>query len=481
MRKCWPNWLKRINYKQIYNILGYLPLQNALQPVSARIDERLTMYKDELYNMPKKFESRWASPENVYGQKGGGGKTSHGRKGSPNFHIRPGRTITLAEVSGRSGVVRRIWMTLHDLSPFALKRLRISFYWDGRKDPAADVPLGDFFCMGLGRMTAFDSALFSSPEGRSFQCFIPMPFRKGMRITLTNDGSTTAIMCYYDVDYTLGDDIEENAGYFHAWYNQELPTTILKDYTILPEVSGRGRFLGASFGVFMDEQKYAKSWGGEGEVKFYLDGDTSYPTLCGTGTEDYIGTGWGQGVFANRYSGCTVADKENTHLCFYRFHIEDLVCFQENIRVTIQQIGSWNPELMQFFKNTDSTIFRAGIQARFPSEKVVFSDNTLPNFDLFERSDNWSSCCYFYLDKPTHDLPELPDLIARAAAIPDFNPKELNNMKEPIPMIETIKEYVPDMDKLEYAQLKELYDALSAVLPPLALQEQMQKKPEDAK
>ena len=192
-----------------------------------------------------------------------------------------------------------------------------------------------FFALVLGDLAAFDSALFSSTEGRSFQCFIPMPFKKGMRITLTNDGFTTVLMCFYDIDYTLGDNIEGNSGYFHAWYNQELQTTLLKDYTILPTTKGRGRFLGASFGVFMDEGKYAKSWGGEGEVKFYLDGDTSHPTLCGTGTEDYIGTGWGQGVFANRYSGCTVADNEKMHFCFYRFHIADPVFFQEDIRVTI--------------------------------------------------------------------------------------------------------------------------------------------------
>jgi hypothetical protein len=108
------------------------------------------MYVDELYNIPKKISSRWASPENVYGQKGVGGKAALGRKGSPNFHIRPGRTITLAEVSGQSGIVHRIWMTLQDLSPIALRRLRISFYWDGCKTPAVDAPLGDFFCFGLG-------------------------------------------------------------------------------------------------------------------------------------------------------------------------------------------------------------------------------------------------------------------------------------------------------------------------------------------
>ena len=437
------------------------------------------MNNDSIYSIAKSIKSRWASPENVYGQKGKGGKAAFGRKGSASFHIRPGRTITLAEVSCQSGVIRRIWMTLHDLSPIALKRMRISFYWDGCETPAADVPLGDFFCMGLGRMTSFDSELFSSPEGRSFQCFIPMPFREGMRITLSNDGSTTAIMCYYDINYTIGDDIGEDSGYFHSWYNQELPTKLLKDYTILPKTSGSGRFLGASFGVAMEEGKYAKSWGGEGEVKFYLDGDAINPTLCGTGTEDYIGTGWCQGVFSNRYSGCTVADEEKMQLCFYRFHIVDPIYFENDIRVTIQQIGSWNPVLKQFFKENDSEIYRAGTQTCSPPEQANFEDEKLPYFDLFERSDNWSSCCYFYLDKPEHDLPPLPNLNARALSIPDFDLEELKKMKEPFPMIDTIKKYVPNMDKLEYIELKELFDALSAVMPALEIQEEMQKKPDE--
>ena len=423
------------------------------------------------FRLPEGVKTRWASPENVWGSKGGGGKSAFGRKGSAYFFIRPGQRLTLAEAKGSSGMIRRIWMTIHGLCPRLLKQLRLEFFWDEASKPAVSVPLGDFFCMGLGRMTAFESACFSSPEGRSLNCYIPMPFRTGMRVDLINDGFSTANMLYYDIDYTLGDKIPDDALYFHAWYNQELPTAPRKDYTFLKKVNGRGRFLGASFGVFMDQQKYDKSWGGEGEVKFYLDDDEENPTLCGTGTEDYVGTGWCQGQYSNQYQGFTVADDEDMALCFYRFHIPDPVYFEANIRAEIQQIGSWNRDLLQYFQDHEIPVFRAGLSAGEEMQPIDFSTEFLPPFDLFERSDFWTSCSYFYLDQPENDLPVITDVKERVKSIPGFEEKELYDLKNELIEVQMISKYIPEFRNLSLDEIRQLQYALSAVLNVLTNQE----------
>ena len=433
----------------------------------------------ELYLIPPGVSTRWATPENPSGSRGSGGSLGSGRKGMAHFAIRPGRRIVLARADGHSGVVRRIWLTFHDLSPLMLRQLRITCYWDAAERPAVDVPLGDFFGMGLGRRVPFAGALFSSPEGRSFVCTVPMPFRCSMRIEVHNDGISTAAMFYYEVDYTLGDRVPADAGYFHAWYNQELPTKLGVDYTVLDAVRGRGRFLGASFGVVMDRERYGSSWGGEGEVKIYLDGDTSHPTLCGTGTEDYVGTGWCQGVFSHAEQGFTIADEAAMALAFYRYHVADPVWFEREIRVTIQQIGSWNPELLEFLKERGRPIHQAGLGAAIPPEPLDFSRPDLTDFGLFEREDCWNSCAYFYLDRPDHDLPAPPCLAERARALPGFDPAELATITNDLPVLRLIRERIPEVDRLEVPDLRRraagetgaLADALTQVAAYLEAQE----------
>ena len=221
----------------------------------------------------------------------------------------------------------------------------------------------------------------------------------------------------------------------------------------------------------MDKQKYAHSWGGEGEVKFYLDDDDEYPTLCGTGTEDYIGTGWCQGVYSHRYQGCTVSDEEKMQLCFYRFHIPDPIYFHKNIRVTIQQIGSWSRELIQYFIENGIEVPRAGLFAQENMEPVDFSDPDLPDFDLFERSDYWTSCCYFYLDKPENELPAHMDIFERVKSIPDFDEKELYDVNNELPQVRLIKKYIANFHELELDEIKELSKALNAVVAVLTNQE----------
>ncbi len=352
-----------------------------------------------LYHLPQGVETRWASPENPTAEKGQAARVNAGRKGRAFVPLGPGQAITLAEASGTSGVVRRIWITISDRSPIMLRSLKLDIFWDGMEKPAVSVPLGDFFGMGLGRMAAFQSALFASPEGKSFNCFIPMPFKKGMKIVVTNESSRHLEAFYYDVDYTLGDKLDADTPYFHAYYHRENPTSFQKDYQILPKVSGRGRFLGVCIGVKSDQEKYRKLWWGEGEVKMYIDGDQEYPTLSGTGTEDYIGDGWGLNQFAHLYTGAHYADTAEMRYSFYRYHIPDPVYFSGNIRVTIQQIGWGGPGSdLDSVYSLGTPLYKTG-PGLIPKEKG--------STGIFERQDDWSSCAYFYLDQPVNSLPSI--------------------------------------------------------------------------
>jgi hypothetical protein len=359
-----------------------------------------------LYEMPEGASTRWASGENPRGERGSAAQKNGGRKGSPTVRVGAGESVVLAEASGTSGTVRRIWMTFPDRSPRMLRSLRIDMYWDGASKPAVSAPVGDFFGVGLGRTAAFTSALIANPEGRSFNCFVPMPFRTAMRIVMTNESDTPVDDLFYDVDYTLGDRHGANALYFHAYFNRENPTRLQRDYELLPRVEGRGRFLGVNVGVRVDTETYFNTWWGEGEVKFYVDGDREYPTLSGTGTEDYIGTAWGQGQFAHPYQGCPVADEKAMRWCFYRYHVPDPVYFGRDLRVTMQQIGYLAAHSRPAIVAAGRPLYRAG-----PGlvELDVSKDGK------FERSDDWSSCAYFYLDRPASDLAPLMPVARRVA------------------------------------------------------------------
>lgn len=285
-----------------------------------------------LFDMPDGVKTRWASAENWKGEKGAGGEANGGRKGSPSFKLKAGETKILAETYQTSGIVRRIWLTINDHSPEMLRGIKLKMYWDGASSPAVDVPLGDFFNHGLAKMSSFENVFFSSPEGKSFNCCIPMPFRKSMKIEVINESGKDLDMFFYDVNYTIGDPVDEKTLYFHAFFNQKHPTKLKNDYEILPHISGKGRFLGTNISVSVNDVEYACTWWGEGEVKVYLDGDKEFPTLCGTGTEDYTGTGWGQGRFVNQYQGCTIADEGNFEYAFYRYHVPDPVYFYDDIK-----------------------------------------------------------------------------------------------------------------------------------------------------
>lgn len=360
-------------------------------------------FAQSLYTLPEGIETRWASPENPRGEKGRGAQTNGGRKGQPAISIKAGEQATLAEVRGSSGTVRRIWATISDRSPAMLRGLKIEMFWDGASKPAVSAPFGDFFGIGLGHVTAFQSAFFASPEGKSFNCYIPMPFRTGMKILVTNESGKDLQLLFYDVEYTLGDKHQENDLYFHAHFRRENPTKLQRDFEILPEVLGKGRFLGSSLGVQANRQLYMDKWWGEGEVKMYIDGDREWPTLAGTGTEDYVGSGWGLNQFSNLFQGAPFADQTNMRYSFYRFHVPDPVYFKTRIRVTIQQIGTISD------RNPEDPVYKTGVPVYTAGPGRVEVEKG--GWGMFERQDDWSGVAYFYLDKPEDNLPaiELPE------------------------------------------------------------------------
>jgi hypothetical protein len=369
-----------------------------------------------LFEMPAGVESRMASPENPTGEKGKGGTTAGGRKGAPTIAIKAGESKILAEAQNTSGTVRRIWMTFWDRSPQMLRSLKIEMFWDGTAKPAVSAPLGDFFGIGLGQTTMFESALFSNPEGRSFNTVIPMPFKTGMRIVMTNESKNDLPELFYDVEYTLGDRHTANMLYFHAHYRRENPTVLQKDYEILPQITGRGRYLGANIGVIVNTKEYFNTWWGEGEIKMYMDGDRQLPTIVGTGTEDYIGTAWGQGAFAHIYQGSPIADEKRMRWAFYRYHVVDPIYFYKELRVTMQQIGYLAENNSAPLIENKRTIYRAG-EGLVPLDMTRDRKSVSPADWKFERSDDWSSCVYFYLDKPENNLPPIDSVEKRVAGL----------------------------------------------------------------
>ncbi|MDH7601825.1 MAG: DUF2961 domain-containing protein [Armatimonadota bacterium] len=380
----------------------------------------MTQDFSELYKLPRGVYTRWASPENYDALPGQAAKANFGRKGSACRPVAAGESFVLAHAEG-CGTVRRIWITIRDRGPHMLRGLVLRAYWDGESKPAVEAPLGDFFCQAHGKIVAFQNAWFDNPEGRSFNCRIPMPFRKSFKITVTNESPVDLGMFFYDVNFTLGDEHSNDTGYFHAHFRRENPTKLRQDFEILPRVEGRGRFLGCSLGVIADQERWGRSWWGEGEVKIYLDGDTDYPTLAGTGTEDYVGTGWGLGAFCTPWHGCVLADSENMRYSFYRLHGPDPVYFHSDIRVTIQQMGCFGKEEMV-----------AHMRQKGIKELVAWGDGTgritpedIERMDYHcgfcEREDDWCATAYFYLDKPTNNLPAIQPYEERIAGLLDAN------------------------------------------------------------
>jgi len=365
----------------------------------------------KLYEFDKNATTRWSSPENLNGIKSAGGQENEAAKGHAFDGMESGTSRWLLNVSG-AGIINRIWITVSDRSPEMLRGLKIEMFWDGEQKPAVSAPLGDFFGVGLGKTATFHNTFFANPEGRSFSCIIPMPFKTGAKIKVTNESGKKLSHIFFDVDFQSNTSWQEGWLYFHAYWSRDTATTVGKDFELLPSLKGKGRFLGVNIGI-NSNPIYGDAWWGEGEVKMYLNDDGKFPTLVGTGTEDYIGTGWGQGAFFNDYAGCLISDAKAFQWAYYRYHVPDPVFFQTGLRVVIQQLGgNMKNKILALQKAgvplIPVTIDSGGGNILLYKDKRKLDDPTLPNgWTNFYRSDDVSSVAYFYLGSPTSNLPAL--------------------------------------------------------------------------
>jgi Protein of unknown function (DUF2961) len=306
-------------------------------------------------------KSRSISPENFNGEKGKGGMATTGTganasrdlgrgwKVSPSVVIKAKTTYTVAEIDG-PGSVQHIWMTPSGNWRYSILR----FYWDDETAPSVEVPAGDFFGMGWGQYSPLQSLAVCVNPGSGFNCYWPMPFRKKCKITMENIDEKDMVL-YYQVDYVLTE-VANDAGYFHAQFRRVNPLPFKTDYVLVDSIKGKGQYVGTyiAWGV------HNNGWWGEGEIKFFMDGDTEYPTICGTGTEDYFCGAYdfdsrkknSAGIeetnyteFSTPYTGLHQVIKGDGHygisqrFGLYRWHITDPIRFEKNLKVTIQALG----------------------------------------------------------------------------------------------------------------------------------------------
>jgi hypothetical protein len=294
------------------------------------------------------------SPENITGAKGQGGMATKGTgesparelgrgwKISPSIVIKSKQTFVLADIDGQ-GAIQHIWMTPTGTWRYSILRM----YWDGEKDPSIEVPVGDFFTMGWGVYAKVQSLAVCVNPGSAFNSYWPMPFRKHAKITMENLDDRDMVV-YYQIDYTQTD-VPKDAAYFHAQFRRVNPLPYKEVYTILDGVKGKGQYVGTylAYGVHND------GWWGEGEIKFYLDGDKDFPTINGTGTEDYFCGSYNfenqekkqYEEFTSPYSGLIQVIKPDglyksqQRFGLYRWHIADPIRFDSDLKVTMQDLG----------------------------------------------------------------------------------------------------------------------------------------------
>lgn len=307
-------------------------------------------------------QTRSISPENLTGEPGKGGMATlengsarkaardlgQGWKVNPYVVIKPGETFTMAEIN-HSGAIQHIWMTPTGNWRNSIFRM----YWDGEKTPSVEAPVGDFFCMGWGKYAHINSLAVCVNPGSAFNCYWVMPFRKSAKITMTNT-DTKPMTLYYQIDYTLTD-VPKDAGYFHAQYHRANPVNGGID-TLVSGIKGKGQYVG----TYLAWEVHNDGWWGEGEIKFYIDDDTQFPTINGTGTEDYFCGSYDfdsdqrmpdgklsreYTEFNTPYAGLPQVIKGDGHynvmqrFGMYRWHIQDPIRFDKGLTVTIQDLG----------------------------------------------------------------------------------------------------------------------------------------------
>ena len=337
--------------------------------------------------------TRSISAENFTGEKGRGGmaiegsnataarELGRGWKVSPSITVPGNATVTLAQIQG-PGAIQHIWLAVH---PSAWRRIALRMYWDDEETPSVETPLGDFFCMGWCKQANLASLPVAINPSGGFNCYWQMAFRKTARITIENLGADDIPRLYYQIDYTLTD-VPDDVGYLHAQWRRSNPLPYKAVHTIVDGLQGWGQYVGTymAWGVNND------GWWGEGEVKFYIDGDGEFPTICGTGTEDYFGGAWCFGgdegqycAFSAPFSGLhqVIAPDElfrsQQRFGMYRWHVMDPIRFEQDLRMTIQALGWRSP---------------IGGQRRY-----------------LARQDDIASVGFWYQAEPHAPFPELPD------------------------------------------------------------------------
>ena len=360
----------------------------------------------------KHLQSRAACAENPQALRGQGGTAGGGRTGAPCLTtFRAGQTITLLDTAG-PGMIRHMWLTFPIVHSMGLRAFVLRIYWDHQPHPSVEAPLGDFMGVAHGRFCNMVNALFSVQNSRGFNCWVPMPFQKHARVTLENDSEADVDKLFYQIDFTLGDALSEDAGYFHAQFRRQNPCPMHSDYTLLDGVQGRGHYLGTVLGVRSRTPELG--WWGEGEMKFFLDGDASHPTICGTGVEDYVGFAWGLSQMCTPWQGCPVHDRQHNLYSLYRLHTNDPICFEESLRVTVQQIGCGSGEKARRILGGD--FVKHQIISRSPEDDICY----------YDLSDDYSSVAYWYQTLPSRPFPPLPNRAARIADLPIVPPDARN-------------------------------------------------------
>lgn len=333
-------------------------------------------------------KTRSISPENFTGEKGKGGMATEGFsakaardlgqgwKISPAIKIKAGETFVLADIKG-PGAIQQMWMTPDGHWRFSILRI----YWDDQKAPSVECPIGDFFACGWGKYAQVSSLAVCVNPGSALNCYWEMPFRKRCRMTLTNLDEREMTL-FYQINHTLTE-VPENAAYFHAQFRRTNPLPYKEVYTIVDGIKGKGQYVGTHMAWGVNNA----GWWGEGEIKFYMDGDKEFPTICGTGTEDYFCGSYcyinpdtdQYETYTTPYAGMPQILKPDgryasqMRFSLYRWHITDPIRFESDLRVTIQALG-----------------WRSG--GRF-----------LP------LQDDIASVAYWYQTLPTAPFPELPD------------------------------------------------------------------------
>jgi hypothetical protein len=354
------------------------------------------IYENPLYRL-KNLESRAASAENPSAEPGRGGMSANGLKGSPAIKdFKQGTTEVLLDQKG-PGRIRHIWCTSKPRRPEHLRNIILRMYWENSTVPSVEVPISDFFGVAHGAPVPMYSALVSTQEGRGLNCYIPMPFSEAALITVSNESDTDLDFLFYQIDFTLGDPVGEEDGRFHASFRRENPTILGRDFVLFETKGARGIYLGTVIGV----RSLSEGWWGEGEVKMYIDDDDKYPTICGTGLEDYIGSAWGLGVHHTPYQGAPLV--HGNFFSIYRFHIVDPVYFQERIRVTVQQMGS-------ALKSKVLPLY---------GDKLIFSPKNHPRRNpedgYYLRSDDVCATAYWFQWPLIKERDPLPDKKTRSA------------------------------------------------------------------